>query len=164
MQTLSTRFAESLQISDDTSLFDVRTRTPYTPFKASSSHVVAGLTKNLIIVFTQKLSVFPTLSLLHTKCHVSTHSMHLFWPSEWAVPWLRFSPWSFGINTSGICGGWSVTWPSYSSCKSVSPVSIIPPTLHTHLHAHVSVTGRTSGRSLGAFNRISEIGKRCVER
>ena len=42
------------------------------------------------------------------------------------------------------------------------PVSIIPPTLQTHLHVHVSVTGRTSGRNLGTLNPFMEIGKRCV--
>jgi hypothetical protein len=43
-----------------------------------------------------------------------------------------------------------------------SPVSIIPPTFHTHLHKHFSVTRRTSGRSLGNFNSFSEIGESCV--
>ena len=43
-----------------------------------------------------------------------------------------------------------------------SPVSIIPPTLHTHLHVQGSVTGRTSGRRLGTLNTFYEIGKRCV--
>jgi hypothetical protein len=43
-----------------------------------------------------------------------------------------------------------------------SPVSIIPPTLHTHFHVHVSVTENISGRRLGTLNPFQEIGKRCV--
>ena len=35
---------------------------------------------------------------------------------------------------------------------SVSPVSIIPPMLHAHLHLHFSLT-RTTGRSLGTFQK-----------
>ena len=34
----------------------------------------------------------------------------------------------------------------------LSPISIIPPLLHTHLHLHVAVT-RTNGRSLGIFKK-----------
>jgi hypothetical protein len=34
-----------------------------------------------------------------------------------------------------------------------SPVSIIPPTLHTHLHLHVALTGGTNGRSLGTLQK-----------
>jgi hypothetical protein len=43
-----------------------------------------------------------------------------------------------------------------------SPLSIIPPTPHTHLYVHVSVTRRASGRSLRNFSPLSEIWKRCV--
>jgi hypothetical protein len=32
-----------------------------------------------------------------------------------------------------------------------SPVSIIPPFLHTHLHLHVALTGGASGQNLAAF-------------
>jgi hypothetical protein len=34
-----------------------------------------------------------------------------------------------------------------------SPVSTIPPMLHTHLHLHVALTGRTNVRSLGTFGK-----------
>ena len=34
-----------------------------------------------------------------------------------------------------------------------SPVSIIPPMLHTHLHLHVALNRRTKGRSLGTFEK-----------
>jgi hypothetical protein len=36
----------------------------------------------------------------------------------------------------------------------VSPVSIIPPMLHTHLHLHVALTRRTNRRSLGTFQKV----------
>ena len=32
-----------------------------------------------------------------------------------------------------------------------SPVSIIPPILHTHLHPHLDLTRKTNVRSLGTF-------------
>jgi len=35
-----------------------------------------------------------------------------------------------------------------------SPLSTTPPTPHTHLHVHISVIGRTSGRSLGKFKPL----------
>jgi len=41
-----------------------------------------------------------------------------------------------------------------------SPVSVIPPTLHTSLHLHVALTGRTNGRSLGTFNKQFCFGNR----
>ena len=47
-----------------------------------------------------------------------------------------------------------------------SPVSTIPPTLHTHLHLHVSPTRRTNGRSLGTFqnpNSLTEISGTLVK-
>jgi len=34
-----------------------------------------------------------------------------------------------------------------------SPVSNIKPMLHTHHHLHVTITGRTNGRSLGTFQK-----------
>jgi hypothetical protein len=48
----------------------------------------------------------------------------------------------------------------------LSPVSIIPPMLHTHLHLHVALTRRTKRRSLGIFqksNALSEIGEHLIE-
>jgi hypothetical protein len=36
----------------------------------------------------------------------------------------------------------------FSPSTSVSPVSIIPPMLHTHLNLHVALSRRTNGRSL----------------
>jgi hypothetical protein len=39
-----------------------------------------------------------------------------------------------------------------------SSASIISPMLHTHLHLHVDLTGRTKGRSLGTFQKSGKIG------
>jgi hypothetical protein len=35
-----------------------------------------------------------------------------------------------------------------------SPLSIIPPTLHTDLHVNISLMRRTSGQSLGTFRAM----------
>jgi len=42
----------------------------------------------------------------------------------------------------------------------LSPVSIIPPMLHTYLHLHVAVTRRTNARSLGTFQKAMFFGNR----
>jgi len=64
------------------------------------------------------------------------------------------------IIETAIRGGRSVT----VRVIPFSPVSTIPPLLHTHLHVYVSVTGRKSGRKVEKFNAVLEIGKRCVGR
>ena len=49
---------------------------------------------------------------------------------------------------------------------SVSPVSNIPPTLHTRLHPHAALTRRTNGHSLGTFQTdkdLSEVGEPWIE-
>jgi hypothetical protein len=46
----------------------------------------------------------------------------------------------------------------YIPVLRLSPVSIIPPTLHTQLHLHVSLTRRTDRRSLGTFRMSGSIG------
>jgi hypothetical protein len=48
-----------------------------------------------------------------------------------------------------------------------TPVSIIPPVLHTHLHLYSALTRRTTGRSLGTFqksNVLSKIVKHWIEK
>jgi hypothetical protein len=47
-----------------------------------------------------------------------------------------------------------------------SPVHIIPPTLHTQLHLHVTLTRRTSGRSPGTFHKrcFSEILEQLIKK
>ena len=41
----------------------------------------------------------------------------------------------------------------FSASSSVSPFSIMPPTLHTHLHLHSAIPRRTSGDSPGTFEK-----------
>jgi len=52
-----------------------------------------------------------------------------------------------------IYGGRSATLTGFSPSPAVSPVSIIPPMLHTHLHLHVALTRGTNGRSLETFQK-----------
>ena len=50
-----------------------------------------------------------------------------------------------------ICSGWSASGSGYCPSTSLSPVSITPPMLHTHLHLHVALPRRTHWRSLGTL-------------
>ena len=50
-----------------------------------------------------------------------------------------------------ICGGQSGT--GFLRALRCSPVYIIPPKLHTHLHLHVALTRKTNGRSLGTIQK-----------
>jgi hypothetical protein len=43
-----------------------------------------------------------------------------------------------------------------------SPVSIIPPMLHTHLHLHVALNRRTNGQRLGTFQTAMFFGNRVA--
>ena len=43
-----------------------------------------------------------------------------------------------------------------------SPVSSIPPTFHTHLHIHVTLTGRTNERILGTFQQSGSNGQKSA--
>ena len=57
---------------------------------------------------------------------------------------------------------------SFRQRSILSPVSIIPPTLHTHLHRQVALTRRTNERILGTFRQSASNGQRnsvsqCLE-
>jgi len=67
----------------------------------------------------------------------------------------RFSPRSFSIHNSGICGGELSMGQVTVQTIQFSPVRIIAPTLDTRLHVQVFFTGRRSGRRLGALKRNS---------
>jgi hypothetical protein len=45
----------------------------------------------------------------------------------------------------------------YLPVPQLSPVSTIPPMLHTHPHLHAALTKRTNGRSLGTFQKSSAL-------
>ena len=68
------------------------------------------------------------------------------------------------LDTIGtaIRGGRSVTVQATVPVIPFSPVNIIPPKLHTHLHVYVSFTGRTSRRRVGKFNVFFFFGTREV--
>ena len=64
-----------------------------------------------------------------------------------------------------ICGGQSGTVTGFSLSTSVSPVTIIPPFFHTHLHLHFDLTRRTNALSLGPSKTyaLPDIGEDWVE-
>ena len=55
------------------------------------------------------------------------------------------------------CGRHSGTGTGFSPSIRFSLVSIIPPTLHIHLHPNTTLHIRTGGRSLGNFTRIRKV-------
>ena len=55
-------------------------------------------------------------------------------------------------SPSKICWGPSVTGRGFSLVTSASPVSNIPPVLHTHLHLSAALT-TTNGQCLGTFQK-----------
>ena len=74
------------------------------PFEASSSQVLAGLTKKPSTCshsncrFAQRCRY----SIKSDTSVRTAHSVHRVLPSEWAVTWLGFSPRSFGFSTVGF--------------------------------------------------------------
>jgi hypothetical protein len=83
--------------------------------------------------------------------------------SNYSLQWACRSSGSWS-PTSHCKGSVSIPDQSMSDCRehsgpeqisppsaSVSPVSVITPTLHTHLHLHADLTIRAKPRSLGTF-------------
>jgi len=64
-------------------------------------------------------------------------------------------------GTDSISGQfvWDLRWTKwhwdafFSWVLRFSPVTIIPPLLHTHLHLHVALTRRTNARNLGPYQK-----------
>jgi len=54
----------------------------------------------------------------------------------------------FQVIPCAIYGGQSGTETGFSPSSYVSPVSIIPPMLHTHLDLHAALTRRANRRTL----------------
>ena len=68
----------------------------------------------------------------------------------------------YRVRSCGICGGQNGTVIGVSPVLQFSPVTTIPPMLHTHLRLHVGHTKRTNGWSLKTFqksNALLEIGE-----
>jgi hypothetical protein len=61
-----------------------------------------------------------------------------------AETWIRSQ-----VSIREICGGQGGTMKVFSPSTSVSPVTIIPRTPHTHLHLHVALVRWTNEGSLG---------------
>jgi len=91
------------------------------------------------------------------------------------VPWLRWSvtglsPRSIAFDPRSVHvrfvmdkgSLWQVSFP----LLRISPVSIIPPMLRTHLLLHVCFYQKGNGRSLGTptSNAVSEIAEHCIDR
>jgi hypothetical protein len=59
----------------------------------------------------------------------------------------------FQVSPCAICCAQSVTLTGFTPGTSVSPVSVIPPMLHTDLQLNTTLTKRTSGRNLRTFQK-----------
>jgi hypothetical protein len=96
-------------------------------------------------VFTERSE----LNLTHCSASVPGRAMAqaVCHRSDTAEAWVRSQ-----IIPCEICGIQSGTGTGFSPSTSVSPVSIIPPMLHTRLQLHVVLT-RTNRRSLEAFQQ-----------
>jgi len=68
----------------------------------------------------------------------------------------------FQVSLCSICGAQSGSWTGFSPVLQFSPVSIIPPTLHTHPHLHVALTRMTNRRNQGG--NLPEINRGALGR
>ena len=92
--------------------------------------------------------------------HFRTCFKFLCWETTWA--WPAAASCSESFRCAQCSGGVKL----HVRCASCS-VSIVPPTLHTHLHLHAAIIIRTSGRRLRAVRQssaISDIGEHWTEK
>jgi len=66
------------------------------------------------------------------------------------------------VSFCEICGGRSDTGIGFSSSAPVSPVSTIPPMLHTYLHLHFALTRKPKRRSLGTLHKALPVVNRIA--
>jgi hypothetical protein len=66
------------------------------------------------------------------------------------------------VSFCEICGGRSDTGTGFSSSAPVSPVSTIPPMLHTYLHLHFALTRKPKRRSLGTLHKALPVVNRIA--
>jgi hypothetical protein len=81
-----------------------------------------------------------------------------------------FKPWRLFTGHStrrpcDICGGQSDTGSTFLRVLRFSPVSIISPTFHSHLHLHAALTRRTNGSgNHSKSSALSGIRERWIEK
>jgi hypothetical protein len=63
------------------------------------------------------------------------------------------------VNACGICGGQSELGEDFLPVHRFSPVSIIPPIMHSHSPLHVPVSKRINERRLETFRKVMLFGK-----
>jgi len=82
-----------------------------------------------------------------------------------AVPWVTRSVSRRGFDIRAVD---NPSAPRQASLRvfRVSPVSVIPPVLHSHLRLEDFVTRRKNGQSLGAFQKakLLEVGESWIEK
>ena len=94
---------------------------------------------------------------------------HSLWRT---MSWLRrlvagLSPLRIGFEARSAHVSFMVVGQVFLPVPRLTPVSIVPPMLHTHLHPHVAVARRKSGRSLGTLLKstpVWAIGEHWIEK
>jgi len=64
------------------------------------------------------------------------------------------------VSLCEICCGQSGIGTGFSPVLRFSPINIIPPKLHTHLHLHAAITRTINERGLGTFQKSCSFVKR----